>query len=56
MRLVIGISFDASSPHRLRAIGEKPAEAIWFVVGRQNDARGAALGSGVEDATPPRVA
>jgi transcriptional regulator with XRE-family HTH domain len=36
----MAISFNASSPHRLWAIGEKPAEAIWFVVGRQNDSRG----------------
>ena len=36
----MAISFDSSSPHRLWAIGEKPAEAIWFVVGRQNDSRG----------------
>jgi transcriptional regulator with XRE-family HTH domain len=35
----MAISFDASAPHRLWAIGEKPAEAIWFVVGRQNDSR-----------------
>jgi transcriptional regulator with XRE-family HTH domain len=36
----MAISFDASSPHRLWAIGEQPAEAVWFVVGRQNDSRG----------------
>ena len=36
----MAISFDASSPHRLWAIGNQPAEAIWFVVGRQNDSRG----------------
>jgi transcriptional regulator with XRE-family HTH domain len=36
----MAISFDASSPHRLWAIGDQPAEAIWFVVGRQNDSRG----------------
>ena len=34
------ISFDSSSPHRLRAIGDEPAEAIWVVVGRKNDNRG----------------
>ena len=33
------ISFDSSSPHRLRAIGDEPAEAIWVVVGRQGDSR-----------------
>jgi transcriptional regulator with XRE-family HTH domain len=33
------ISFDSSSPHRLWAIGDEPAEAIWVVVGRQSDNR-----------------
>ena len=33
------ITFDASSPHRLWTIGDKPAEAIWVVAGRQGDAR-----------------
>ena len=36
----MAISFDASAPHRLWAIGEEPAEAIWIVVGRHNDGRG----------------
>ena len=36
----MAISFDASAPHRLWAIGDRPAEAIWVVVGRQNDSRG----------------
>jgi transcriptional regulator with XRE-family HTH domain len=36
----MAISFDASAPHRLWAIGDEPAEAIWIVVGRQNDSRG----------------
>jgi transcriptional regulator with XRE-family HTH domain len=36
----MAISFDSSSPHRLWAIGDEPAEAIWVVVGRQNDVRG----------------
>lgn len=36
----MAISFDASSPHRLWAIGDQPAVAIWVVVGRQNDSRG----------------
>jgi transcriptional regulator with XRE-family HTH domain len=36
----MAISFDASAPHRLRAIGDRPAEAIWVVVGRQSDSRG----------------
>ena len=39
----MAISFDASAPHRLWAIGDRPAEAIWVVVGRQNDSRGALL-------------
>ncbi len=39
----MAISFDASAPHRLWAIGDQPAEAIWVVVGRQNDTRGALL-------------
>jgi transcriptional regulator with XRE-family HTH domain len=39
------ISFDSSSPHRLWTIGEAPAEAIWFVVGRQSDNRVAPGGS-----------
>lgn len=33
------ISFDSSSPHRLWAIGDRPVEAIWVVVGRQSDSR-----------------
>ena len=33
------ISFDSSSPHRLWTIGDRPAEAIWVVVGRQSDSR-----------------
>ncbi|HEY7206864.1 MAG TPA: helix-turn-helix domain-containing protein [Gaiellaceae bacterium] len=36
----MAISFDASAPHRLWAIGDRPAEAIWVVVGRQSDSRG----------------
>ena len=36
----MAISFDSSSPHRLWAIGDEPAEAIWVVVGRQSDGRG----------------
>ena len=36
----MAISFDSSAPHRLWAIGDRPAEAIWVVVGRQNDTRG----------------
>jgi transcriptional regulator with XRE-family HTH domain len=36
----MALSFDSSSPHRLWAIGDEDAEAIWVVVGRQSDARG----------------
>ena len=36
----MAVSFDSSAPHRLWAIGDQPAEAIWVVVGRQNDSRG----------------
>lgn len=35
----MAVSFDSSAPHRLWAIGDEPAEAIWVVVGRQGDAR-----------------
>jgi len=31
----MAISFDSSSPHRLWAIGDEAAEAVWVVVGRQ---------------------
>jgi transcriptional regulator with XRE-family HTH domain len=33
------ITFDASSPHRLWAIGDEPVTAIWVIVGRQSDSR-----------------
>jgi transcriptional regulator with XRE-family HTH domain len=33
------ISFDSSSPHRLWTIGNRPAEAIWVIAGRQSDGR-----------------
>jgi transcriptional regulator with XRE-family HTH domain len=36
----MALSFDSSSPHRLWAIGDEDAEAIWVVVGRQSDLRG----------------
>ena len=36
----MAVSFDSSAPHRLWAIGDEPAEAIWVVVGRQADGRG----------------
>jgi transcriptional regulator with XRE-family HTH domain len=36
----MALSFDSSAPHRLCAIGDEDAEAIWVVVGRQSDNRG----------------
>jgi transcriptional regulator with XRE-family HTH domain len=36
----MALSFDSSAPHRLWAVGDEDAEAIWVVVGRQSDARG----------------
>lgn len=33
------ISFDAQAPHRLWAVGRKPAVAIWAVLNRHGDAR-----------------
>jgi transcriptional regulator with XRE-family HTH domain len=38
------ISFDSALPHRLYAIGDEPAEAIWVVVGRAGDGRAAGVG------------
>ena len=35
------IAFDSSAPHRLWAIGDEAAEAVWVVVGRQGDSRSA---------------
>ena len=40
LRPGMAISFDASAPHRLWAVGDRPARAIWVVVGRQSDGRG----------------
>lgn len=33
------IAFDSTQPHRLYNRGDEPVEAIWFVVGRENDTR-----------------
>jgi transcriptional regulator with XRE-family HTH domain len=33
------ISFDSTVPHRLRNAGSEPAHGVWFVSGRQGDAR-----------------
>lgn len=32
------ISFDSTTPHRLRNTGSEPAEGVWFVVGRGDGA------------------
>jgi mannose-6-phosphate isomerase-like protein (cupin superfamily) len=32
------VAFESTTPHRLAAIGDTPVDAIWFVVGRRNDA------------------
>ena len=33
------ISFDSTTPHRLRNTGTVPAQGVWFVTGRGGDAR-----------------
>jgi transcriptional regulator with XRE-family HTH domain len=33
------ISFDSTMPHRLHNPGDVPAEGIWFIIGRRDDAR-----------------
>lgn len=33
------VTFHASAPHRLWAIGDEPVQAIWVVVGREGDPR-----------------
>jgi mannose-6-phosphate isomerase-like protein (cupin superfamily) len=33
------ISFDSTVPHRLRNVGDEPAQGVWFVVGRHGDHR-----------------
>jgi transcriptional regulator with XRE-family HTH domain len=33
------ISFDSTTPHRLATAGDKPVQAIWFIVGRSGDSR-----------------
>ena len=33
------IAFDSTAPHRLFNRGDVPVQAIWFVVGRENDSR-----------------
>jgi transcriptional regulator with XRE-family HTH domain len=35
------IAFHSSSPHRLWAIGDEPVHALWVVIGRKADPRGA---------------
>ena len=34
------ISFDSTTPHRLRNAGDAPVTGVWVVVGRRADARG----------------
>jgi transcriptional regulator with XRE-family HTH domain len=46
------ICFDSTVPHCLRTIGNKPVHGVWFVVGRQNDRRGVALGATGEEIAP----
>ncbi|MCI0424227.1 MAG: hypothetical protein L0Z49_06220 [Actinobacteria bacterium] len=36
---ISSIAFDSTTPHRLFNRGEVPVQAIWFVVGRENDTR-----------------
>ena len=33
------ISFESTTPHRLRNVGDEPATGVWVVVGRRADAR-----------------
>lgn len=33
------ISFDSTTPHRLRNVGSEPVEGVWVVVGREADDR-----------------
>jgi len=33
------IRFDSQTPHRLETIGDEPAKAVWFVIGRSGDRR-----------------
>lgn len=37
------ISFDSTTPHRLRNAGTEPVEGVWFVVGRGGDVRARAF-------------
>ena len=39
------ISFESTTPHRLRAVGDKPAVAVWAVIHRDGDARPDAFGA-----------
>lgn len=38
------ITFTSTMPHRLFAIGDEPATAVWFVVGRRGDPRSDGVG------------
>jgi transcriptional regulator with XRE-family HTH domain/mannose-6-phosphate isomerase-like protein (cupin superfamily) len=37
------VSFDSTTPHRLKCIGDEPAQGIWVVIGRMGDLRTLAL-------------
>jgi transcriptional regulator with XRE-family HTH domain len=39
------ISFESTTPHRLRNVGPEPVEGVWLVVGRGGDARAHAFES-----------
>jgi transcriptional regulator with XRE-family HTH domain len=39
------ISFDSTTPHRLRAVGDQAAVAVWAVMHRSGDVRPAAFGT-----------
>jgi mannose-6-phosphate isomerase-like protein (cupin superfamily) len=39
------ICFNSQTPHRLEAIGDEPACAIWFIIGRGSDDRGRRSGT-----------
>jgi transcriptional regulator with XRE-family HTH domain len=43
LRVGDSITFESHRPHRLWAIGSEPAVAIWTVLNRRGDARGALL-------------
>ena len=48
------ISFDAQMPHRLFAMGEQPAVAVWAVLNRQGDRRAQQSATEVKRGARPR--